>query len=163
MSDKNNLRLYFVVMVTGMVVGIAFFGRDQAGADTAVGLIREAIVDAAQSADLNLDGAVDLYDFALFQIQMGGPIPAWLQEIIDGFEAGGVLYSAHYVWQYRYGGELVYYIPAICCDHYSTLYDIYGVRVCRPSGGFSGNGDGQCPDFFDVRTNEVLIWEDPRG
>lgn len=133
------------------------------GASITSAVIGDRQVATVQSADLNLDGAVDLRDFAHFQNQMGGPIPAWLQELIEGFEAGDLMYSPLFVWQYQYGGELTFYIPAACCDHYTLLYDVHGELICRPGGGYSGNGDGRCPDFFDERTDEVLIWEDPRG
>lgn len=119
--------------------------------------------ETIQSADLNLDGAVDLRDFAHFQNQFGGPIPPWLRELIDGFELGGVMYSPLYVWQYRYGGELTFYVPPRCCDVMAVLYDVRGERLCHPAGGLEGQGDGQCPDFFDERTDEILIWEDPRA
>jgi hypothetical protein len=43
-----------------------------------------------------------------------------------------------------------------------SLYDANRNIICAPGGGFSGAGDGQCPDFFQVRTNEKLIWQDNR-
>lgn len=153
MSNRNRLWMYFCVMGVFCIL----FDR---GIHAIAGAVAGDCQAAIQSADLNLDGAVDLRDFAEFQNQMGGPVPGWLQELIDGFEEVGVLYSPHYVWSYRYNGERVYYVPPRCCDVMSVLYDVYGVRICHPGGGFSGNGDGQCPDFFDERTDEVLIWED---
>jgi uncharacterized protein DUF6970 len=32
--------------------------------------------------------------------------------------------------------------------------------MCHSDGGFSGNGDGMCPDFFGDRHNERIIWWD---
>ena len=66
------------------------------------------------------------------------------------------------VWQYEYKGELVYYIPAYCCDIPSELYDSDCNFICSPDGGITGNGDNKCPDFFNSRTKEVLVWEDSR-
>ena len=66
------------------------------------------------------------------------------------------------IWQYEYNGEIVYYIPARCCDFYSELYDQHCNLICHPDGGMSGNGDGICTYFFDTRTNEKLIWRDDR-
>lgn len=119
-------------------------------------------VPIVQSADLNQDGAVDLLDFAIFQNQMGGPIPEWLQDLIDWFEAGEGDYAPEYVWQYRYDGEVVYYLP-----YHSTVgnspfigivFDAYGAMVC-----WHDLLDlGECSDFFAKRTNEILIWEDGR-
>lgn len=168
MSNRNRLWMYFCVMKRETLVswtiiavmatlGLAIWG---AWAEGARGTFPLPVI---QSADLNLDGAVDLRDFAHFQNQFTGPIPLWLQELIERFEMADVLYSPLAVWQYRYDGELTFYVPPRCCDVMSVLYDVYGVRICHPGGGFSGNGDGYCPGFFDERTDEVLIWEDSRG
>ncbi len=66
------------------------------------------------------------------------------------------------IWQYEYNGQTVYYVPPQCCDQFGQLYDASGTLLCAPDGGFTGRGDGKCPDFFKVRTNEVLIWKDSR-
>lgn len=63
------------------------------------------------------------------------------------------------VYQYDYHGEKVYFFPSHCCDMPSALYNEYCEVLCLPDGGFSGSGDGKCPDFFSTRTNEKLIWE----
>lgn len=155
MSGRNTLWLYFGIM------GVSSIAVDR-GLHAVVSLA-DSGVPPALSADLNLDGAVDLRDFAHLQNQFTGPIPLWLQDLIDGFMAGTVYYSPGYVWQYRYLDELVYFVPDRCCNVMSVLYDVYGLVICHPDGGMGGHGDGQCPEFFDVRTDEVLIWEDPRG
>jgi hypothetical protein len=66
------------------------------------------------------------------------------------------------VTQYLYNGQTVYYITADCCDQYNELYDSKCNLICAPDGGFTGQGDGRCPDFFTNRTNEKLIWQDSR-
>ncbi|MEX2232549.1 MAG: hypothetical protein WD824_10335 [Cyclobacteriaceae bacterium] len=66
------------------------------------------------------------------------------------------------VYSYPYEGKTVFYFTARCCDFYSELYDKDCNLICAPDGGFSGSGDGKCPDFFANRTNELLIWEDER-
>ena len=66
------------------------------------------------------------------------------------------------VWRYEYDGKTVYYIPPACCDQSSQLYDNLCHDLCSPDGGFSGGGDGKCPDFFAKRTQGVLIWQDHR-
>ncbi|MFV0604939.1 MAG: DUF6970 domain-containing protein [Niabella sp.] len=66
------------------------------------------------------------------------------------------------VWQYRYKGQIVYFIPQYCCDMFSELYDSNCELICHPDGGITGAGDGQCADFFSERTNEKLIWKDSR-
>lgn len=66
------------------------------------------------------------------------------------------------VYQYSFHGNLVYYVSAPCCDQYTTLYDENCNIICRPSGGITGKGDGMCPDFFEKRINEKVIWQDDR-
>jgi hypothetical protein len=66
------------------------------------------------------------------------------------------------VWQYSYDGKIVYYIPSRCCDIPSQLFDSSCNFICSPDGGFTGAGDGVCRDFFDLRTEEKLIWNDSR-
>ena len=66
------------------------------------------------------------------------------------------------VYSYFYGGKKVYFIPQRCCDIPSQLFDENCNTLCAPDGGFSGKGDGACPDFFSSRTGEQLIWEDKR-
>jgi hypothetical protein len=66
------------------------------------------------------------------------------------------------IYSYWYNGQTVYFIPQRCCDIPSVLMDSNCNAVCFPDGGIGGSGDGECPDFFDTRTNEKLIWEDTR-
>ena len=62
------------------------------------------------------------------------------------------------IWRYEYKGMTVYYIVAPCCDQLNILYDENGKQICAPDGGYSGQGDGHCPDFFQEKKNEKLIW-----
>jgi len=89
--------------------------------------------------------------------------PAWLTALIAQIQAQPVTNPPSSIWRYRYRGQVVYHRPAVCCDVFGDLYDAQGSLLCHPDGGFAGNGDGRCPDFFDVRTDETLIWSDPRG
>ncbi len=66
------------------------------------------------------------------------------------------------IWQYEYNGKTVYFITSYCCDMFSELYDENANLICNPDGGITGHGDGRCKDFFDLRKNEKLIWEDKR-
>jgi hypothetical protein len=91
------------------------------------------------------------------------PAPdAWIETLIAGFEAEPVANPPHRIVRYRYDEKHVYYVPAVCCDQPSTLYDDQGQVVCQPDGGFSGRGDNRCPDFASRRRDETLIWSDPR-
>jgi hypothetical protein len=66
------------------------------------------------------------------------------------------------VWRYLYRGQEVFYVPPSCCDIPGELFAGDGTRICSPDGGITGRGDGRCTDFFDARTDEVLVWADPR-
>ena len=88
--------------------------------------------------------------------------PTWVDQLVRKFASEPVGNPAQSIWRYEYKGQVVYYVPAQCCDMYSTLYDADGNVICAPNGGFTGAGDGRCPDFMSQRTNETLIWQDPR-
>ncbi len=88
--------------------------------------------------------------------------PAWVDKLIQQFESETVANPPLSIWRYDYNGQSVYFVPARCCDIYSQVYDANGALLCAPDGGIAGKGDGKCPDFFDKRTNEQLIWKDSR-
>jgi len=88
--------------------------------------------------------------------------PAWLDKLIQKFESDPVGNPPLSVWKYDYKGQVVYFVPAHCCDITSLVYDAEGTILCSPDGGITGKGDGKCSDFFDQRTNEQLIWQDTR-
>jgi YHS domain-containing protein len=88
--------------------------------------------------------------------------PEWVKNLIATYEKDPVGNPPQSIWQYEYNGQTVYFIPAQCCDQYSKLYDANGTVICAPDGGFTGQGDGKCPDFVQMRKNEKLIWNDPR-
>jgi len=88
--------------------------------------------------------------------------PKWIDQLIEQFKSDPVGNPPQSVWRYEYKGQIVYYVPPQCCDQFSTLYNSGGVVICAPDGGISGTGDGHCPDFFTLRTNEKLIWKDSR-
>lgn len=88
--------------------------------------------------------------------------PAWVDQLIHKMGSDQVGNPPQSIWSYEYNGQLVYFVPAQCCDMYSNLYDASGNVICAPDGGFTGKGDGKCTDFLDKRTNEQLIWQDSR-
>jgi hypothetical protein len=88
--------------------------------------------------------------------------PAWVDQLIQHFESNSVTNPPLSIWRYDYKGQTVYFVPAYCCDIYSILYDANGTMLCAPDGGFTGDGDGKCPDFFDERSNGQLVWQDTR-
>lgn len=88
--------------------------------------------------------------------------PKWVDQLISTFKTETVGNPPQFIWRYDYKGQEVYFIPAQCCDQYSQLYNASGSLMCAPDGGFTGRGDGRCPDFFTLRTDETLIWQDTR-
>jgi hypothetical protein len=88
--------------------------------------------------------------------------PKWVDQLISTFTSDPVGNPPESIWRYEYKGQEVYFIPAQCCDQYSKLYDSNGNLICAPDGGFIGKGDGRCPDFFSLRTDETLVWKDLR-
>jgi hypothetical protein len=88
--------------------------------------------------------------------------PAWVDQLIKKFESEMVANPPLSIWKYDYNGQMVYFVPARCCDITSVLYDAQGTLICAPDGGITGRGDGKCTDFFERRTNEQLIWQDAR-
>jgi len=88
--------------------------------------------------------------------------PAWVDKLIKQFESAPVGNPPLSVWSYDYYGQVVYFVPAHCCDITSIIYDANGNYLCAPDGGITGKGDGKCPDFFSERSNEQMIWKDSR-
>jgi hypothetical protein len=60
-------------------------------------------------------------------------------------------------WRYIYNNDTVYYVVSECCDGFNFLYAKNGARLCAPDGGYSGRGDGKCPDFFEKATNKTPV------
>ena len=88
--------------------------------------------------------------------------PAWLKARIKTVLGERKRNPITRILRYTYGGQTVYYISAPCCDQYSEVLDTKGKPVCNPDGGITGKGDGKCPDFDKNKTNEKLVWQDPR-
>lgn len=88
--------------------------------------------------------------------------PTWVDELIKKFERDPVGNPPLSIWKYEYNGQVVYFVPAHCCDITSVVYDAEGNFICAPDGGITGRGDGKCSDFFDQRTEEQLVWQDAR-
>jgi len=89
-------------------------------------------------------------------------IPACITQKIVEIQNEDVWNPPAKVYQYKYQGQTVYFIPQRCCDIRSILMDEDCNVLCYPDGGITGNGDGNCSDFFDLRSDEKLIWEDTR-
>jgi hypothetical protein len=94
--------------------------------------------------------------------QQIGSLPKWLRDFVAARERQPVSEPAIVV-RYEYKGEVVYFYPSRCCDVASTLFRADGRVICAPDGGFTGRGDGRCPDFVQERRKEAVVWRDRRG
>jgi hypothetical protein len=63
------------------------------------------------------------------------------------------------VWRWNVDDKTYYYFRSECCDQYNYLFDDNCEIVCAPDGGFSGKGDGTCPQF-EGQIEKSLIWKD---
>ena len=104
-------------------------------------------VDAVPERDLRVDSTAR---------------PLWLRQRIQTILNERKRNPVIRIMRYQYGGQTVYYESAPCCDQQSTVYDTKGAVVCHPEGGITGKGDDQCANFTKRRTNELLVWQDPR-
>ena len=86
----------------------------------------------------------------------------WLSELIASLEGQPVRNPPAVIARYNYKDEVVYYVPPYCCDEMSVLYNSDGEIICHPGGGIAGQGDGLCDDFFELRSDEEIIWRDSR-
>ena len=89
-------------------------------------------------------------------------LPLCIKKLIRQFKQEEKKNPPRAVYSYTYNGKLVFYVPAICCDFFSDLYDDKCNLIAHPDGGFTGRGDGKAPDFIQARTGEKLIWKDLR-
>lgn len=88
---------------------------------------------------------------------------AWLDTMIARFASEPVANPPRQIRRYRYRDQTVYYVAPSCCDQPSVLYDVKGSAICAPDGGMTGRGDGRCTDFNARRSEETMIWSDPRS
>jgi hypothetical protein len=88
--------------------------------------------------------------------------PEWVDQLIQQYEGELVGNPPQSIWRYRYNDQIVYYVPAQCCDMFSALCDADGNVLCAPDGGIDGEGDRRCADFLSQKVDETLIWQDPR-
>jgi len=63
------------------------------------------------------------------------------------------------VWRYTYKNQVVFLVVPDCCDQYISVYSSQCDLICSPSGGFSGKGDGKCPDFYQEAKEGLLLWK----
>ena len=89
-------------------------------------------------------------------------VPTCIQNLIKQYEKEPKQNPPRKVIQYLFEDKTVYYVPAICCDFYSDLYDSECKLLGHPDGGFTGQGDGSIKDFTQNAKVIKMIWEDKR-
>jgi hypothetical protein len=89
-------------------------------------------------------------------------IPVCIKKLITQFEEEDKQNPPRSVYRYKYKGNTVYYVPPVCCDRFSDLYNDKCQLIGHPDGGLTGIGDGRDTDFMKTRTDEKLIWKDER-
>ncbi len=90
-------------------------------------------------------------------------VPSCIRSLIAQFEKEEVQNPPRKIYSYLYKGRKVYYVPPICCDFFSDLYDSDCKIIAHPDGGITGKGDGRIKDFATESSNEKLVWADKRG
>jgi hypothetical protein len=64
------------------------------------------------------------------------------------------------VHRLKHNGKCYYLAISGCCDRYSYVYDSKCNQVCAPSGGFTGGGSGDCPDYIPADLSKYeLVWK----
>jgi hypothetical protein len=88
-------------------------------------------------------------------------LPEWLRMKIGQFQALPADRAPLGVWRITHNGRPAFYLHSACCDQYNPLFSAEGSEICNPSGGFTGRGDGKCPQPMDRGTKATLIWTHP--
>src|SRR4030095_4118966 len=83
-------------------------------------------------------------------------VPSCIQQMIKEYQSKPKQNPPAEIYQYDYNGKKVYYVKAPCCDQLNMLYDAECNIICHPDGGLTGKGDGKCPDFNSLKTNEKV-------
>jgi len=89
--------------------------------------------------------------------------PEWLAALIEDTQNQPVTNPPGLIVRGDYGGQRVYYRAPYCCDIPGTVYTSEGAVLCTADGGFTGHGDGRCPDFWATLASCAVVWTDPRG
>lgn len=85
-------------------------------------------------------------------------VPGCVEKKIEELKDKPVQNPPAEVWQWKVDGATYYYITSDCCDQFNYLYDEDCNVVCAPDGGFTGTGDGNCPEFSGT-VEKKLVWK----
>ena len=89
-------------------------------------------------------------------------LPVCVKVLIEKMKSEPVTNPPSKVYSYLYKGKKVYYVPPVCCDMFSDLYNDSCRLMGHPDGGFTGRGDGKFSDFDTAKKHEKILWEDTR-
>jgi hypothetical protein len=89
-------------------------------------------------------------------------LPLCIKAMIEKMKSDPVTNPPSKIYSYTFENKTVFYVPGVCCDNFSDLYDDSCKIIAHPDGGFTGQGDRKQPKFHDEKKNEKLIWEDKR-
>lgn len=92
-----------------------------------------------------------------------GTIPQCIKTKINDILSQPIWNPPATITQYSYNGQNTYLISSNCCDQFINLYDESCNHICAPSGGFTGRGDGKCPDFARQAKLIENIWSNKRS
>ncbi len=87
-------------------------------------------------------------------------IPACVQKLIDDGNKEIPSTAPIQIDEYLFKGKKAYLAKAQCCDFFDLLYDENCKEICAPTGGFTGRGDGKCPDFEKEAKFIKTIWKE---
>lgn len=89
-------------------------------------------------------------------------LPVCVKVLIEKMRSEPVTNPPSKIYSFIYKGKKVFYVPGVCCDQFSDLYNDSCRLMGHPDGGITGRGDGRIKDFETEKTQEKLLWEDLR-
>ncbi len=89
-------------------------------------------------------------------------LPSCVQLLIDNGSKEEPPNAPMQVDEYLYNEKTVFLSIAQCCDQFDVLYDEECNKICSPSGGFTGRGDGKCTEFFKEAKLIKTIWKEKK-
>ena len=94
--------------------------------------------------------------------EVADSLPVCVKSLIEKFKSEEKTNPPRQILSYTFRDKIVYYVPPVCCDQFSDLYNDSCRLMGHPDGGFTGRGDGKFKDFREGKTNERLLWADER-
>lgn len=126
-------------------------------------LILSSACSRKMAATPSVKAGIDTSSVVVVSDEVLQKIPVCIARKIDSIKSQRVWNPPAEIYQYDYAGKNVYTISSNCCDAFTTLVDENCNYICAPSGGFTGRGDGKCPEFTTKAKQVRLVWKDERG